>query len=562
MKVLIFIFIFFCQIEFILLLYPLEGQKQREVITNVINIYRGPKPSIPSIDPSNFKPKVSVVIPVYNEEKYIKNVVKSIQYQTLKEVEIVFIDDKSTDNSVKRILEFKKEDPRIVLIKNRINRGILYNRIYGALQSKGEYVAYLDADDIYYDKTLLEKGYKVCIKNDLDILEFDYYGGRYNPDTLDFKDVFAFTNQDKNIYNQVVYQPKIKQSFFYAMGTQDIIAGIVYNKFHSHNEIKKMANYIGEDFWNQHFIYMEDFIMSFAVARTADSHMLMPITGVFHWFENPDGMTRGVFDMDGDQLKYPDNSNKKLGDYLAMWEKAYDLTENEPDYEYFRLKLLFLLQSPDNRHVFARTYQYERILNLCRRMYNWKYASNFGKEFSKNFAIETIKFEVPMKEKYFEFFEDDKNQKGNKKKKDIKEKEYKENNIKEEFKKEKEKIKKEEKKKEEIKKEEIKKEEIKMEREEIKEEKEEKKKYNREDWRTINYKSQGGKKEEEKLGTKEYETENIREKKNDKDSWRTTDYEKIDKMEPKKEKKEKKVKKKKQQEYNDEEIDGYIEDLY
>ena len=380
-----------------------------QTVINAVNfIFSGPKPEIPKID-INSKPKVSIVIPVYNEEKYIKNVLKSIQYQSLKEIEILFIDDKSKDKSVKRIIEYKKEDPRIRLIKNKKNRGILYNRIYGGLQSRGEYVTFIDADDIYANPQILQLAYEASIKNNLDILEFDYFGGRYDQENKQFLDIFLFSNQDKNLYEKVFYQPEIKQSFFYDSKRQEVIAGIVYNKLYSHKEIEKMADYIGEDFWNQHFIYMEDFIMSFAVSRTAESFMLLGYGGIYHWYENPEGMTQGVFDMEGNQLKYPYNTNKKLGDYLSMWERAFDLTEDEPDTEYFRLKLIFLLKDPDNRHVFARTYQYERILNLCRRMYNWKYASEYGKNFAKEFAIETIGFEVPMKDKYSEFYDNDHN---------------------------------------------------------------------------------------------------------------------------------------------------------
>ena len=377
-----------------------------QTVKNAVNyVFSGPKPEIPKID-LKAKPKVSIVIPVYNEEKYLKNVLKSIQYQTLKEIEILFIDDMSTDKSVKKILEFKKEDPRIKLIKNKKNRGILYNRIYGGLQSRGEYVTFIDADDIYANPQILQLSYQACIKNKLDILEFDYFGGRYDQKKKQFIDVFLFSNQEKNLYNKVFYQPEIKQSFFFDNKRQDIISGIVYNKLYSHKEIEKMADYIGEEFWNQHFIYMEDFIMSFAVARTAESLMLLGYGGVYHWYENPEGMTKGVFEMEGNQLKYPYNSNKKLGDYLSMWERAFDLTENEPESEYFRLKLIYLLKDPDNRHVFARTYQYERIINLCKRMYNWKYASEFGKKFAKEFGIETIGFEVDMRNKYYEFYED------------------------------------------------------------------------------------------------------------------------------------------------------------
>jgi glycosyltransferase involved in cell wall biosynthesis len=386
-----------------LTLIKLQGEMEQAVINAVNNILSGPKPNIPKID-IEAKPKVTIVIPVYNEAKYLKYVIKSIQYQSLKELEILIIDDKSTDKSVKKILEYQKKDPRIRLIQNKKNRGILYNRIFGGLQARGEYVAFIDADDMYANMNILEMSYKECVKDNLDILEFDYFGGRYDLKKKEFIDVFLFSNQDKNVYGKVFYQPEIKQKFFYSYQSQDIIAGIVYNKLYSHKEIEKMADYIGEEFWQQHFIYMEDFIMSFSVARTADSFKLLGYGGVYHWFENPEGMTKGVFEMEGDELKYPDMTNKKLGDYLSMWERTFDLTEDEQDSEYLRLKLIYLLKDPDNRHVFARTYQYERILHLCKRMYNWKYASDYGKNFAKEFAIDTIGFNVPMKKKYKEFF--------------------------------------------------------------------------------------------------------------------------------------------------------------
>ena len=85
----------------------------------------------------------------------------------------------------------------------------------------------------------------------------------------------------------------------------------------------------------------------------------------------------------------------------------FDLTENEPDSEYLRMKLIYLLKDPDNRHVFAKTFHYERIIYLCKRMYTWKYSSDFAKKFAKDFALETINLEIPMKRKYSEFFEND-----------------------------------------------------------------------------------------------------------------------------------------------------------
>ena len=405
MNIFLFILIIL-QIQFSFPLIKLEGEMEQNVIRAVSIVLSDSKPEIPKLD-KDYKPKISIVIPVYNEENFIKDVLKSIQMQSLKELEILFIDDKSTDKSVKKINQFKKEDPRIRLIKNAKNRGILYNRIYGGLQAKADYVTFIDADDLYANPQILEMAYNACVKNDLDILEFDYYGGRFDRKKMLFKDVFLFSNQNKDLYDKVYYQPEIKKRFFYQQGTEDILAGIVYNKVYSHHEIEKMADYMGKDFWNQHYIYMEDFIMVYSIARTAERVMLLGYGGVFHWFENPEGMTDGVFELDGDKLKNPDMTNKKLGDYLTMWEKTFDLTENEPDSEYLRLKLIYLLKDPDNRHVFAKTFHYERIIYLCKRMYTWKYSSDFAKKFAKDFALETINLEIPMKRKYSEFFEND-----------------------------------------------------------------------------------------------------------------------------------------------------------
>ena len=448
MKYYLFTFFIFLQIQNSFCFIKLEGEMEQTVINAVSFILSPSKPEIPKINTKE-KPKITIVIPVYNEEKYIKNVLKSIQLQTLKEVEILFIDDKSTDKSVKKILGFKKEDPRIRLIKNVKNRGILYNRIYGGLQARGDYVSFIDADDLFANPQILEMSYQKCLEHNLDILEFDYFGGRFNINTLEFRDVFLFTNENKKLYDKVYYQPEIKKKFFYQQGTEDILAGIVYNKIYSHKLIEKMADYIGIEFWNQHFIYMEDFLMVFAIARNAERVMLLGYGGIFHWYENPEGMTEGVFTMEGKKLKNPDNTNKKLGDYLSMWERTFDLTEDEKDSEYLRLKLIHLLKDPDNRHVFAQTYHYERIIHLCKRMYTWKYSSNFAKNMAKEFAFETINLEIPMKKKYSEFFEgerlDDDFEKKKKKSKKERKKEKKERKKKEEEKNEKEKIKREKK---------------------------------------------------------------------------------------------------------------------
>ena len=85
-------------------------------------------------------PKISVVIPLYNCEKYILRAIKSIQYQNISNIEIILIDDNSTDNTISLIKKIQNEDNRIKLIKNQKNMGILYSRSIGVLSSRGKYI--------------------------------------------------------------------------------------------------------------------------------------------------------------------------------------------------------------------------------------------------------------------------------------------------------------------------------------------------------------------------------------------------------------------------------------
>ena len=126
--------------------------------------------------------KVSIVIPTYNREKYITKCIDSIINQTLKEIEIIIIDDGSTDNTEKIIKNYN--DKRIKYIK-KDNTGIGDTRNRGIKESTGEYISFVDIDD-YIDITMLEKCYNKAKKEDLDIVICDY------------KEIEEETNKERN----------------------------------------------------------------------------------------------------------------------------------------------------------------------------------------------------------------------------------------------------------------------------------------------------------------------------------------------------------------------------
>ena len=117
-------------------------------------------------------PKISIVITVYNGEAFLKSALLSIQNQDFKDIEIVMVDDCSQDNSVNLIKELMKTEPRIVLYKNKENKGALYTKSKGVMHSRGKYVMILDEDDIYSQKDTFTSLYVEAEKNNLDILGF------------------------------------------------------------------------------------------------------------------------------------------------------------------------------------------------------------------------------------------------------------------------------------------------------------------------------------------------------------------------------------------------------
>ena len=116
-------------------------------------------------------PKVSVIIPIYNVEKYLRECLDSVVNQTLKDIEIICINDGSTDNSLAILEEYASKDSRIILL-NQENQGQGVARNNGIKISKGEYTAFIDPDD-WVELDYLEIAYKSFLDKKVDIIQFD-----------------------------------------------------------------------------------------------------------------------------------------------------------------------------------------------------------------------------------------------------------------------------------------------------------------------------------------------------------------------------------------------------
>lgn len=127
--------------------------------------------------------KVSVIIPIYNAQKYLSQCLDSILNQTLDDIEIICVDDGSTDGSVDIVNEYAKKDSRIALIKqNNLYAGVARNN--GMSKATGEYLIFLDADD-FFEKDMLRAMYEKCVQDNAQVCLCS--GRTYDENSDEFK---------------------------------------------------------------------------------------------------------------------------------------------------------------------------------------------------------------------------------------------------------------------------------------------------------------------------------------------------------------------------------------
>ncbi len=167
--------------------------------------------------------KLTIIIPTYNSEKYIEKCIFSILKQTYTNLEIIIIDDNSSDNTYNICKKIQKKDSRIKLMKNIKNEGVSTTRNLGINVSTGEYITFVDADD-YIEDNLYEKLIDRLEKENISIAMCNFYTEVKGKDTR---------NKIKN-KEIIIDSNKILKYIFLS----DYFCGFVWNKIYKANIIK------------------------------------------------------------------------------------------------------------------------------------------------------------------------------------------------------------------------------------------------------------------------------------------------------------------------------------
>ena len=161
-------------------------------------------------DNMNSGVKVSVLVPIYNVEEFLPECLDSLVRQTLKDIEIICINDGSRDSSLDIIKEYAKKDSRIVVI-NKKNSGYGDSMNRGLAKASGEYVGIVESDD-FIDRDAFEKMYELAKKHDVEIVKgnyYEYYGDGGQDKVV--RELFSpgITNRviDPRVDREVFYQP-------------------------------------------------------------------------------------------------------------------------------------------------------------------------------------------------------------------------------------------------------------------------------------------------------------------------------------------------------------------
>lgn len=235
----------------------------------------------------SLNPKITALVLLFNSEKTIKNAVRTIQNQNMTEIEILLIDDNSSDNSLRIIKNLQKEDQRIRILKNKKNSGCVFSRSIGVLLSRGKYIIFLDSDDLFVNQYIFNICYNQLENNNIDIIEFSAFYSNKKILRLNnnFPPIPYYLKKKKRL---IVKQPELFNSLYKKKNGKIIrlLDGYICFKCIKTKTYIKTLKIIGKQIYQQYINYGEDRIINFILIKVANSFRFIEEFGILY-IKNP-----------------------------------------------------------------------------------------------------------------------------------------------------------------------------------------------------------------------------------------------------------------------------------
>ena len=229
------------------------------------------------------KPKITVIVPLYNCERTIEAALHSIQYQNISKFEMILINDFSKDNTSQIIENYQKNDHRIIILNNRKNMGTLYSRSIGALIAKGEYIFSLDNDDLFFNNDIFDFIYKKGKKENLDIIGFLAINlWNYTANITRMKDIYTYQYPDEFYLEQPelgIWMIKFNDKFL-------IHNNMIWDKCIKTSIYKKAVKSLGFKKYSQFLSWAEDTSINYVILTLSQNFKYFHKYGVAHFKGN------------------------------------------------------------------------------------------------------------------------------------------------------------------------------------------------------------------------------------------------------------------------------------
>lgn len=337
------------------------------------------------------EPKVSFLIPVYNKAKYLPLALRSVQNQSLRDIEIVCLDDGSTDNSEEVVEKFQKDDPRIVLYKHEKNMGTLTTRAHLGQYANGKYIMWLDPDDAYCSPNAAEMAYEKAEKTGTDIVHFK--------SLIEEPKGTYFKTRELPTMHGIIKQPQLIDSLFNEKKNMAINTIALWNKLVSRTAYLSAINFLGEKRWKNYICNPDDHLLTFAIFSIAKSYTTLDHIG-YLYRPNIDSITHKQYEMSEGEFVNPQKSNYFILSSITVLKFIFELCEDTPKGKAVAVRIFKKLSFTRGiiKNAIAISEHLDKFKDLVKMFLDCEYVSKNDKKYIKKYLHDVEKL-VPKKGK-------------------------------------------------------------------------------------------------------------------------------------------------------------------
>ena len=286
-----------------------ETKKVERILTYYNDCKSGKLYEEIKIEPK-FSPLISIIIPTYNKKDEILPLLRSIQNQSFKKFEIIFVDDNSKDGTDKIIKKQIMYDSRITIRKHDTNKGTLISRNDGAKIARGKYILFIDPDDMLLEG-ILDKVYKIAENNKTDIVEFQAIRLNSLGEFCSYYPPFKKTTN--------VTQPELSY-IMYNYNNHRLVIQSIWGKLIKKSVFIKTIESISDYFLEQYMCLNEGLLMSFALFQNANSYIYYDGYGYLYLYND---MSMSI------NKRKVENANKSVKSLFLYIEFINEYTGND-----------------------------------------------------------------------------------------------------------------------------------------------------------------------------------------------------------------------------------------